>query len=385
MTHRVGIIGGGQLGALLCEAARKLGMHTTVLTGSSGDPACTVCDRALVAGSEDLESLEEMISGVDVVTFEKEAISAEFLERLTGAANSGDVRVFPRPDTMLLLQNKGRQKQWLAEQGFPTSPFKLLEGSSATADDLIGTFGLPLVQKALQGGYDGLGVQILRDRAQCEGLWTIPSLVEGYVERESELAILVARTEDGALMTYPPVGLKVEEQQHVMLVAASPAPVSAEITREALDLGERIVTGLDGVGVFAIEMFLTPAGELLVNEISPRVHNSGHHTLESCETSQFEQHLRAICGLPLGAADQQQAAATRNLLCTPEIEVLCRTGVSAYKTSFPETHLHWYGKSEARPGRKLGHVTALGPDTETAAERSRLEIEHLVRYAGELS
>ena len=384
MDHRIGIIGGGQLGYFLCRAARDLGIHTTILTDSLSDPACAAADQVLAASSEHPKILEQLISEVDTVTFEKEAISPKWLKFLACAEHFGKIRVFPHPKTMLLLQNKGLQKEWLTRQGFPTAPFETLDEPSSDFGILVEKLGLPLVQKTLRGGYDGFGVQILRDESYCEHLWPVPSLVEAYVERQLELSVLVARTDNGALMSYTPIGLKFDDAAERDAGGRVPGqdrrgnPSRSGRSRRT----HRRTSGRRGR--VCHRTVSHPDGRLLVNEISPRVHNSGHHTLESCGTSQFEQHLRAICGLTLGAADQQQAAATRNLLCTPEIEVLCRTGVSAYKISFPETHLHWYGKSEARPGRKLGHVTALGPDTETAAERSRLEFEHLVRYAGEL-
>jgi 5-(carboxyamino)imidazole ribonucleotide synthase len=215
------------------------------------------------------------------------------------------------------------------------------------------------VQKAQLGGYDGRGVQIIRSKEELRNLWPIPSLVETYLPDTRELAVLVARGHDGSLSTYPAVSMTFDPAQNVLLEVTAPADVSSATARRAEAIATYATDRLGGVGLFAVEMFLTADETLYINEISPRVHNAGHHTIESCTTSQFAQHLRAIAGLPLGPVRQTAPAIMRNLLGVATVEHESPAAGPDPAESTANVFVHWYGKREARPGRKMGHVTCL--------------------------
>lgn len=354
MGTRIGIYGGGQLGLYLCRAARDLGLFTTVVTPDPESPACAVADRVLSGALDDLALAARLVAEVDVVTFEIEAIPAPVLDYLEQAEARRQVLVAPRPATLRLLQNKARQKAWLAAHGMPSAPFRTCAGGLDEACKAARGLGLPVVQKLQHGGYDGRGVQVLRSAADLARLWPEPSLVESYLPGVRELAVLVARARDGSLRSYAPVSLQFNAGQNVLETVIAPAAVAPETVARAATLATRAIDRLGSPGLFAVELFLRVDGTLLVNEISPRVHNAGHHTLEACPTSQFEQHLRAVVGLPLGETQPTRQAVMHNLLWTPELE---RTGA-------PSAHgdgefVHWYGKREPRPWRKMGHVTRL--------------------------
>ncbi|MDZ7669858.1 MAG: 5-(carboxyamino)imidazole ribonucleotide synthase [Gammaproteobacteria bacterium] len=363
---RVGIIGGGQLGWMLCRAARELHMETIVLTPQAECPAAAQADRLLIGTLDDTDIAARLADAADVITFEIEAVAPAVLELLASRVESCSVQVHPAPDVLLLLQNKLRQKLWLEKHGFPTATFM---AGAGTPDDAMaaGRLGLPLVQKAATGGYDGRGVQIIRDTSSLERLWPVPAVLEAFVADAIELAVVVARAADGSLATYQPASMCFHTEGNVLDTVSAPAAISRDQADRAMRLAEDIVDRLDGVGVFSIEMFLTARDELLVNEISPRVHNAGHLTVEACETSQFEQHLRAVTGMALRSSDQHRAAAMKNLLFDAGLAHLCGRAPSRSVSDDAGVAVYWYGKLNGTPRRKMGHITALA-DTPSAAE-----------------
>lgn len=377
MNTRLGIVGGGQLALYLCEAASKLGIESCVLAEEDDAPAGAKASRLMVGDPADPEILESFIASCDVVTFDKEDIPNESLHRLSLAEREGRVRVHPSADTLFMLKDKGLQKTWLQEQGFPTLPFRLLQGDMIEQDSLRDAF--PLVQKARCGGYDGRGVQILKDPDQIAQLWNTPSLVEPFVADCLEVAVLLARDSAGNSVVYPVFGMDFDPRLNALNCVYTPAAIDADVAGEAADLGRRIVDALDGVGVFAIEMFLTPSGELLVNEISPRVHNSGHLTMEASSASQFEQHVRAVTGLPLMSVDDTRPAAMVNILYRDGMAPCCPDQPTAEQRD--ELTLHWYGKPPGRDGRKMGHITALAADAAEAAANAQQGLADLHKKA----
>ena len=366
MTTHVGIMGGGQLGMLLCQAARRLELETTVLTPLPTDPAAACCDHLLPGRLDDVEAAAKLVQATDVITFEIESVAPQVLRYLDSAEHLGHARVAPSPAILLLLQNKALQKDWLERNGFPTAPHLSLTTEEIDAEGLVARFGLPFVQKAQRGGYDGRGVQIIRGRDDLPGLWPTPSMFEPFLPEVRELAVLVARGASGATATYDPVSLTFNAEHNILETVTAPAQVPEGIAEAAARLAEAVITKLDGVGLFAVELFLTEQNELLINEISPRVHNAGHHTLEACETSQFEQHLRAITGLPLGSVSLRRPAVMRNLLYTDDLEPLCGWGPRTLAGDREGTYVHWYGKRDPRPYRKMGHITCLGDTADDA-------------------
>ncbi len=243
-------------------------------------------------------------------------------------------------------------------------------------------FGERFVQKAQTGGIDGQGVQIIKTENASE-LWQQPSLVEAFVPHVRELAVLIVRGTSGEVKSYPVVELRFCSETNVLLIANSPARVSAEIEASARSLGERVITAMQGVGVFAIELFETHDGELLVNEISPRVHNSGHMTIEAHECSQYQQHIRAVLGQSLASTEQALPGAMTNLLYSDSLAQFLGKPFSAWPES-QGTHIHWYGKTAARIGRKMGHITSTGDSLDEAVARVALTSKNLGSDMGEI-
>ena len=366
----LGIIGGGQLGMLLCMAARDLGIQTLIVTPDATAPALAFADRNIVA---DLESdgLAARIAGmVATATFEFEAVPQKLLDGLVLEEAAGRLVVHPAVATLRLLQNKAHQKQWLVDHDFPTLPFRVVANPRAEKESLVREFGLPLVQKAQTGGYDGYGVQIIRSEAELDELWEVPRVIEPCLEQPTELGVVVARSASGELAVYPPVRMTFDHTRNILDAVILPSGFAGSIDEKAEQLGREVIDRLGSVGVFAVEMFLNQNDEILINEISPRVHNSGHLTLETAAVSQFEQHVRAVCDLPLaGPGSKAGAAVMRNLLYSARLEPMLAFGPGLVESDSPDVFLYWYGKREGREGRKMGHVTCLCADPDEAARQ----------------
>lgn len=369
---KVGILGGGQLALYLCGAARRLGIDTLVLAHNGESPAAATAGRLIRGSLGDLELVQDLISRVDVLTFEVEAVPPETLKFLAAAVDQGQCEVHPHPSTMLVLQDKLLQKRWLRKNGLPTNPwFPLEAGDSLTGDR--SPFDFPLVQKTRSGGYDGKGVQVIRDPEGLLGLWPVPSLLEPFLESVREYAVVAVRDRTGSVICYEPVALEFDGDGNVLSTVVAPAGLPERLNRLALAIAQRAVSRLHGAGVFAVELFLTGNDEMLINEISPRVHNSGHHTMESCDTSQFEQHIRAVAGLSIGSVSQRNPAVMINLLSNGA-DWTPGGHLAELPSGEPHTRLHWYGKKEHRPFRKMGHLTAVGPTPETARRHAEASL-----------
>ena len=377
MNVRLGIIGAGQLGLYLCQAARKLGVSTCLLSETATAPAATFTDRLVVGELEDPVALEQFLEGSDVVTFDKEDIPEESLDCLLQAEADGRIRVHPGAEILRLLKDKGTQKSWLEEQGFPTLPFKLLTGDDIDHTALVERFGLPLVQKARRGGYDGRGVQILRDDAALDDLWPTPSLIEPFLGGSLEIAVLLARDVEGNCEAYPTLGMEFDPVLNSVTTVFTPSSIDPALAESAIDLGKRVISALGGVGVFALEMWVTEANELFINEISPRVHNSGHLTMEAASASQFEQHVRACVGLPLMDVSDTKPSAMVNILYESNLEQSCPGQPTCQLDDDEQVAVHWYGKPPGQLGRKMGHVTAWAAqagDATTRAQETRNDL-----------
>lgn len=349
----IGILGGGQLGRMLAMAAARLGFRTHIYCPDADRPAADVAADCCAAPYEDEAALAGFAAAVDVVTYEFENVpeaTARFL--------SAHVPVWPPPKALAVAQDRLREKSFLLESGIATAPFAAVDD----AGDLpaaLAAVGLPAVIKTRRFGYDGKGQAFVADAAQAaEALAALGGggvIIEGFVTFEREISVIVARGRDGAASWYEPVW-NIHEN-HVLAHSIVPAGVPAAVTDAAGVIALRIADRLDYVGVMGVEMFLREgdAGpRLFVNEMAPRVHNSGHWTIDACVVSQFEQHIRAICGWPLGGIGRHSDAVMDNLL---------GEGVHdwAERSRQPDTALHIYGKTGATPGRKMGHVTRLYP------------------------
>lgn len=350
----IGIAGGGQLGRMLTDAAHVLGFQVVVLDPTPNSPAAQIADEQIVGDFRDAEKMQELASRCNVLTYEIEAVNVDALK---GLQDSG-FPVHPTSETLAIIKDKFLQKQFLQQHGIPVAPFALPEEAESLR--------YPYVLKARSGGFDGRGnalVQKAEDVAGAvERLKGAPAYAEGFVRFEKELAIVAARTVRGDIKIFPLV--ETSHKNHICHMVLAPAPVSKDVAKKAHQLAQKVLGALDGAGVFAIEMFLTN-GELLVNEIAPRVHNSGHLTIEACRTSQFEQHIRAISGMELGEPMMKvEAAVMVNILGE-------RSGPAEPKgvdeaEAVEGVKVHIYGKMETKPERKMGHLTAVADSLEEA-------------------
>lgn len=372
---RIGLIGGGQLGRMMVKAAKRLGCTCVVLDPVRGSPAGQVAGHEIVGEYSDPVMLRELAESCDVVTFELEDIETETLLALEAEGH----RIYPRPGLLAMIQDKYRQKTFLRDAGIPTSAFVDMPQADA---GLFAEFGYPLVQKARRGGYDGRGVVVMADDSAYEQHLPVAGFVERFVTAEKELAVMVARNGSGDCRVYPTVEMRVHADGNVLDYLVAPAGIAGEIATRAEALAVRTVEAMEGIGVFGIEMFLTVDGGLLVNEVAPRTHNSGHHTIEVCVTDQFEQHLRAVLDLPLGDTRQLSPATMVNLLGEagysgrPVI-----TGLAA-ALAIPGVCVHIYGKAVTRPGRKMGHVTVIDQSVEEACAKA-IRVKELIKILGD--
>ena len=362
----LGILGGGQLGRMLALAARSLGYGVHVFTPEPGSPAGQVADVECVAPYEDLARVRDFARGTDVVTFEFENVPSA-----TSAAAAEVALVRPDGRVLHVTQHRLREKTFLRDHGFPVTPFRSV-GSLPELERAVAELGLPAVLKTAAFGYDGKGQQVLRTMADLApalaALQGAPAILEAMVDFTLELSVVGARTASGDFAAFPV--FQNAHARHILDVTTVPSDVPESMQAAARDLAAGILRSLDVVGLLTVELFLTRDGRLLVNELAPRTHNSGHVTLDACVTSQFEQQVRAICGLPLGDTRLRSPAAMANLLG----DVWAAAGGSPRweaALGFPDVHLHLYGKTDPRPGRKMGHLTALAGTAAEAAELAR--------------
>jgi 5-(carboxyamino)imidazole ribonucleotide synthase len=357
----VGIIGDGQLGMMLCEAAVPLGLPTVMLTADAASPAAARASAAIEGAMGDEAALHALVDRCDVITYEREDLPPAAIATLRQAENAGRVACYPPLACVEMLQDKVRQKQWYADNDLDTLPFRIVDGEPGQLEGAARDLGLPLVQKAPRGGFDGRGVQLLRSAEDLrEKAWPGETLLERYAGEFREIAVLVVRSRDGDLRHFGPVDMTFEADYAVLDTVSAPARVGDATHARAVDLAYRAVTAMQGVGVFGVELFLLAGGEVLINEISPRVHNAGHYSLQACTNSQFTVHLQAVAGLEIGATDLVRPAAMKNLLCTAALKQEDRTREAGFETGEDGAFVYWYGKSAARLMRKLGHITATG-------------------------
>lgn len=359
---KLGIIGGGQLGKIMSQKAKKMGFHVTILDPTFNCPAAQVSDKHIMGGFHDKQMLEQIVQESDVTTFELEHVDTSILKELYDNGHN----IHPSPYVMELIQNKYEQKKLLDEKGIPVPAYKNVENS----EDLK-AFGFPVIQKAKMGGYDGKGVQMLKSQEEANTIAIkAESFIEELVDIDKELAIIVARNMEGEIKCYPVVEMLFDERVNICDSVMAPANISKEIEEKAVEVSIKSIEALDGVGIFGVELFLTKNGEVQVNEIAPRPHNSGHYTVEACATSQFEQIIRAVTNLPLGSTKLISPAVMINLLGEEGYEGEPFIDGIHDALEIPELSFHFYGKSFTKPFRKMGHVTVLDDDIEKALEKA---------------
>jgi 5-(carboxyamino)imidazole ribonucleotide synthase len=361
----LGVLGGGQLGRMFALAARRMGYRVHTFSPEDDTPTGQVSDREVRGAYEDLDAVREFARAVDVITFEFENVPAATAE---AAAELAPVR--PAGAVLHTTQNRLREKHFLTAAGLPVVPFAPVR-SEAELRAALAAVGTPAVLKTAGWGYDGKGQARIAGAAEAPAAWaalaTGEAVLEAFVDFAAEVSVVAARGLDGAFVDYGLI--ENVHRRHILDVSVAPAPLAAaapELAREAVGLARGVLEALSVVGVLCVELFVTAGGRLLINELAPRPHNSGHLTVDACVTSQFEQQLRAVCGLPLGATELLRPAAMANLLGD-----LWRDGEPdwAAACAFPEVKLHLYGKAQPRPGRKMGHLTALAADAGEARRR----------------
>ena len=374
-TAHLGIIGGGQLARMMVVAAQRLGCHTTVLDARPQSPAGQLATHERVGGFHDPAALTDLVRRVTHTTFDLEDIDAQTLIELSAQGHI----VLPDPGLLAVVQDKFVQKSRLRQAGIPTAEYVDAPAPDAAA---FRHFGYPLVQKLRRGGYDGRGVVVMAGPQDAVRRLDAPSLIERFIPAQMEIAVMAARGADGRIAVYPVVEMVFDAERNVLDKLLAPARITASTRAAAQALAARAVTALGGVGVFGVEMFLTGDGALLVNEISPRTHNSGHYTLEACVTDQFEQHLRAVLGLPLGSTQLLQSAVMLNLLGEPGFGGAPVVEGLAEVLTLPGVAVHLYGKDATRAHRKMGHVTVLD-DTVDGALAKAEQVRQTIRVIGD--
>ncbi len=357
----IGVLGSGQLGRMFAIAARRMGYRVHTLSPDEDTPTGQVADLEIQASYDDLDAVSQFARNVSVVTFEFENVPAPTAE---AAARCAPVR--PSGSVLHTTQQRIREKSFLTKAGLPTTPYRevrSLEGLKPALADL----GCPAILKTAAFGYDGKGqFRIESDTPDSiaeawNAIGKQKAVLEAFIDFDREISVVAARGEDGQFVHYG--AIENQHSRHILDVSIAPARVSSQIAKEAVDLAHCVLDELEVVGVLCVEFFVAHDGSLLINELAPRPHNSGHLTVDACITSQFEQQLRAVCGLPLGSTEMHRPAAMANLLGDlwangePDWAAAC---------AFPGVKLHLYGKLEPRPGRKMGHLTALNTDPEEA-------------------
>jgi 5-(carboxyamino)imidazole ribonucleotide synthase len=359
----IGVLGSGQLGRMFALAARELGYRIVIYSPDNDTPAGQIGDQEFACPYEDLNQIRAFAEQVQVVTFEFENVPSA-----STAAAAEIVPVRPHGSVLHITQNRLREKTFLQTNGFPVTPFRRIR-TRADLEHAVREMGLPAVLKTADFGYDGKGQTKLTSPDQVEAAWNALRGAEGigeaFVSFAKEISVIGARSLDGEFVAFPV--FENAHANHILDVTFAPAALEPRLAREAIDLAAGILEKLDVVGLLTVEMFVTSDGKLLVNELAPRTHNSGHLTIDVCVTSQFEQQVRAVCGLPLGStALRQPAAAMANLLGH-----LWAKGEPNWTAALqdPQVKLHLYGKAQARVGRKMGHLTTTGSAAQDCVER----------------
>ena len=363
-NFRLGVLGGGQLGRMLIQEALNLNVKIHCLDPDENAPCSEIASTFSVGSLNDYQTVLDFGKDKDVLTVEIENVNIEALEDLERSGK----RIFPQPNVLKIIKDKGLQKTFYLENNIPTADFRLINNASDLENN---SDFLPFVQKMRTGGYDGKGVTSIKSQAEFSKAFDVPCIIEKFVDFEKELAVIVARNKNGEMAVFPSVECEFNPNLNLVEFLFAPAKINLEIEKKAQKIAQDIISKLDMVGILAVEFFLCKNGELLVNEIAPRPHNSGHHTIECNMTSQYEQHLRSVLNLPLGDTSIIQPGVMINLIGEEGFE-----GDVIYEglekiLSIPGVKPHIYGKGKTKPFRKMGHITIVNKDLDFAKEIGR--------------
>lgn len=364
---KIGIIGGGQIGKMIAQEAKRMSLKVVILDPSRDCPASTLCDRLIVADFKDEDKIRDLAKSSDVITYEIELANSKALKSL----ELNNYPIFPSPHSLYLIQNKFRQKKFLKENNLPVPEFKKIN----SINDLLlvaKSFEYPLMLKACEDSYDGRGNYLIKCKEDISIAYNSfqnrEMFAEKYVDFKTEISIMVARNKKGQIATFP-----IAENIHknnVLDTTIVPANISPKIKEAAEIIAKNVVTCLNDIGIFGIELFVSNKDEVFINEIAPRPHNSGHYSIEGCSISQFEQHLRTILNFPLSKPELVRPTVMKNILGPPNFSGTYRIIGLSKLLSLPSTKIHLYGKRITSPGRKLGHITCTGRTLEEVIKRS---------------
>jgi len=360
---KLGILGGGQLGKMLLYETRKFDIHTKVLEASKDAPCKIACDEFLIGDLMNFDDVYNFGKKVDILTIEIENVNLDALEKLEGEG----LKIFPPTETLRLIRNKAKQKLFYVDNDIPTANFSRFAYSSELKDSIVnGGIAFPFVWKATQFGYDGQGVKIVRNFQDLENLPQGECIAEDLIPFKNELAVIVVRNQKGEVVTYPVVEMEFHTEANQVEYVICPARIDEKVAQKATEIALKVSKKLKHIGILAVEMFQTQEDQILVNEVAPRPHNSGHYSIEASYTNQFENHIRAILNLPLGSTQSKVAGIMVNLVGREGYsgDVIYENMEEILK--FEGVTPHIYGKKQTRPFRKMGHVTIVNKDIDLA-------------------
>ncbi|MCB0510673.1 MAG: 5-(carboxyamino)imidazole ribonucleotide synthase [Bacteroidetes bacterium] len=362
LNTKIGILGGGQLGRMFIENALRYAVEIHILDPSSNAPCAHLTPHFVQGDFKDYETVYQFGKGLDVLSIEIEHVNTDALKKL----EKEGIQVIPSASAIETIKDKGLQKQFYEAYEIPSSRFRLIKDKRELEEHI---HFLPFFQKARRDGYDGKGVYSIASKNDFDKAFDVPSVLEKAVEIEKEISVLVAKDQKGNMEIYPVVELVFDPIYNLVDYLIAPAQITASQEERAKELAKRVCEGLQSAGLFAIEMFLSKEGEILVNETAPRAHNSGHHTIEASISSQFDNQLRILLGLPLGSSKSYKAAAMINIVGSEGYK-----GRAAYEgidevSAMENVYVHLYGKEQTKPGRKMGHVSVIGSDMEEVLEK----------------
>jgi 5-(carboxyamino)imidazole ribonucleotide synthase len=377
LKKRIGVLGGGQLGRMLIEESMRLNLHFNILEADANCPCAALANNFIKGSLMDEEKIRELAAISDVLTYEIEHVNTTALLKLEAEGKT----IIPSPKILQMIQDKGLQKEFYAKHEIPSGKFFLVNNKEEWRR-LIPLFGSEkFVAKTRTGGYDGKGVAILNTKEMIDFPEHIPfdepCVLEEFIVCEKELAVIVARDTAGNIVSYPSIEMEFDPIANLVTMLISPAKVGSILEEKAEAIARKVVHHLNGAGLFAVELLMDKAGDIFVNEVAPRPHNSGHHTIEACYTSQYEQLARVLIGLPLGSTEMVQAAGMVNLLGAKDFSGEYRLENLEAVSKLAGVFVHLYAKTESKPMRKMGHVSILAHTMEEVIEKANFVIKHL--------
>ena len=372
---RLGILGGGQLGKMFIQAASRLDIYCAILDPNPECPAAPLANKYVCGDFSNYDDVLKFGEFADVITIEIENVNTDALRVLRDQGK----RIHPSPEVIETIKDKGIQKTFYQNNGIDSSDFSIYPNAQSIVDEVEkGSLQFPFVQKACREGYDGRGVAVIGSADDMGKLLDVESIVEPKVDIDKEVAVILSRNEKGEINVFPVVEMEFSEEANLVELLISPARIEKSLEEKAVSLGQKVVESLELIGLIAVELFITKSGEIIVNESAPRPHNSGHHTIEANVSSQYEQHLRAITGMPLGSCEAISPAVMINVLGSKGFsgDVVYRNSEEVHKTS--GAHFHIYGKKQTKPYRKMGHITICGNDLESLIDKGK-QLKNLIR------